>query len=110
MVATLSQLILVWLPLFHSRLNKELAAVYIETMKTNSTVTKLLLPNCDIDDASVAALAKGLKEDSTLTELDLSYNAIGEIGADALANGLKENSTLTGLDLSYNAIHWRRRC
>ncbi|XP_015772428.1 PREDICTED: protein NLRC3-like [Acropora digitifera] len=86
------------------RLNKELAAVYIETMKTNSTVTRLLLPNCDIDDASVAALAKGLKEASTLTELDLSYNAIGEIGADALANGLKENSTLTGLDLSYNAI------
>jgi len=86
------------------RLNKELAAVYIETMKTNSTVTRLLLPNCDIDDASVAALAKGLKEDSTLTELDLSYNAICEIGANALANGLKENSTLTGLDLSYNAI------
>ncbi|XP_044167462.1 nucleotide-binding oligomerization domain-containing protein 2-like isoform X1 [Acropora millepora] len=86
------------------RLNKELAAVYIETMKTNSTVTTLLLPNCDIDDASVAALAKGLKEDSTLTKLDLSYNAIGEIGADALANGLKENSTLTALDLSYNAI------
>ncbi|XP_068748835.1 NLR family CARD domain-containing protein 3-like isoform X2 [Montipora capricornis] len=114
-------------------LNRELAAVCIETMKTDSTVTSLQLGDCNIDDASFAALsellrkenstlewlylsdnaigevgadalAKGLKENSTLTSLNLFYNAIGDVGADALAKGLKENSTLTSLDLSNNAI------
>ncbi|XP_068748847.1 NLR family CARD domain-containing protein 3-like isoform X2 [Montipora capricornis] len=118
---------------FCDGLNRELAAVCIETMKTNSTVTSLDLSAGNIDDASFAALAellrrenstlerlylfgneigdvgadalaKGLKKNSTLTELDLPYNAIGEVGANALAKGLKENSTLTELNLSNNAI------
>ncbi|XP_068748870.1 NLR family CARD domain-containing protein 3-like isoform X2 [Montipora capricornis] len=85
-------------------LNKELAAVCIETMKTNSTVTRLHLRQCNVDDASASALAERLKENSTLTSLTLSYNAIGDVGADALAEGLKENSTLTSLNLSNNGI------
>ncbi|XP_067029415.1 NLR family CARD domain-containing protein 3-like isoform X2 [Acropora muricata] len=85
-------------------LNKELAAVAIETMKTNSTVTKLFLCWCHIDDASADALAEGLKENSTLKSLHLPGNAIGEVGAGALSKGLKENSTLTSLDLSNNPI------
>ncbi|XP_068670281.1 NLR family CARD domain-containing protein 3-like isoform X3 [Montipora foliosa] len=85
-------------------LNRELTAVGIETMKTNSTVTLLNVCKCNIDDASAAALAELLKENSTLTSLGLSNNAIGDVGADALAKGLKENSTLTSLGLSNNAI------
>ncbi|XP_068670270.1 nucleotide-binding oligomerization domain-containing protein 2-like isoform X2 [Montipora foliosa] len=84
--------------------NRELAAVCIETMKTNSTVTSLILYGCNIDDASAAALAELLRENSTLTRLQLSDNPIGDVGADALAKGLKENSTLTELYLSNNAI------
>ncbi|XP_044171374.1 NLR family CARD domain-containing protein 3-like [Acropora millepora] len=110
-------------------LTKELVAVCIETLKTNSTVTKLILYDCNIDDANAAelagqlkenskltllalsacnvgadALAKGLKENSTLTSLYLSACNIGEVGADALAKGLKENSTLTSLHLYHNQI------
>ncbi|XP_067029230.1 nucleotide-binding oligomerization domain-containing protein 2-like [Acropora muricata] len=85
-------------------LTKELVAVCIETLKTNSTVTGLVLNNCDIDDANADALAKGLKENSTLTSLNLSYNQIGDVGVDALAKGLKQNSTLTSLNLRYNQI------
>ena len=98
-----SYLILGRLPLFHSSLNKELAAVCIETMKTNSTLTRLELCECDIDDAS-AALAEQLKENSTLQELDFDNCAISKVAADALGKGLKENSTLTVLDLSNNGI------
>ncbi|XP_044163737.1 nucleotide-binding oligomerization domain-containing protein 2-like [Acropora millepora] len=85
-------------------LTKELVAVCIETLKTNSTVTGLVLNDCDIDDANAAELAGQLKENSTLTSLDLSVNQIGDVGADALAKGLKENSTLTSLSLSANNI------
>ena len=67
---------LVWLPLSLCRLNKELVAMCIETMKANSTVTTLYLSSCRIDDANVDALAKGLKENSTLKSLDLSINQI----------------------------------
>ncbi|XP_015775400.1 PREDICTED: nucleotide-binding oligomerization domain-containing protein 2-like isoform X3 [Acropora digitifera] len=112
-----------------SRLNKELVAVCIEALKTNSTVTRLVVHDCNIDDANAAelagqlkenstlqlsgnrvgnegadALAKGLKENSTLTSLILDYNQIGDVGADALAKGLKENSTLTLLYLSGNQV------
>ena len=86
---------LVWLPFSHSRLTKELVAVCIETLKTNSTVTGLDLFGCNFDDAIAAELAGMLKENSTLTSLHLSDNQIGDVGADALAKGLKENSTLT---------------
>ncbi|XP_015756439.1 PREDICTED: nucleotide-binding oligomerization domain-containing protein 2-like isoform X3 [Acropora digitifera] len=89
---------------FCYRLNKELGAVCIDSMKTNSTVTDLSLSFCGIDDASAAALAEQFQENSTLTSLNLSYNAIGEVGVDALAKGLKGNSTLTTLRLSSNAI------
>ncbi|XP_067029168.1 protein NLRC3-like isoform X2 [Acropora muricata] len=110
-------------------LPEELAAVCIETLKTNSTVTTLVIYACNIDDANAAelagqvkenstlqlsgnsignegagALAKGLKENSTLTSLNLRYNQIGYVGADALAKALEENSTLTSLDLSQNQI------
>ena len=88
---------LVWLPLSHSRLTKEVVAVCIETFKTNSTVTKLYLCLGVIDDAIAAELAGVLKKHSTLTSLCLSRNQIGDVGADALAKGLKENSTLTCL-------------
>ncbi|XP_015750067.1 PREDICTED: nucleotide-binding oligomerization domain-containing protein 2-like, partial [Acropora digitifera] len=89
---------------FFYGLHKELAAVCIETIKTNSTITALYLCHCGIDDESPTTLAEQLKGNLTLTFLDLSNNAIGKVGADALAKGLRENSTLTELTLSYNAI------
>ncbi|XP_067029222.1 NLR family CARD domain-containing protein 3-like isoform X2 [Acropora muricata] len=87
-----------------SGLTKELVAVCTETLKTNSTPTKLVLRDCNIDHANAAELAGLLKENSTLTSLTLCDCAIDKVGADALAKGLKENSTLTLLDLSHNQI------
>ena len=69
---TLSYLMLVWLPLSHSRLTKELVAVCIETLKTNSTITEVFLNGGNIDDAIAAELTVMLKENSTLTSLDLA--------------------------------------
>ncbi|XP_015748912.1 PREDICTED: NACHT, LRR and PYD domains-containing protein 12-like, partial [Acropora digitifera] len=85
-------------------LTKELVGVCIEILKTNSTLTELVLRLCNIDHANAAELAGLLKENSTLASLCLESNAIGKVGADALAKGLKENSTLTSLDLTHNKI------
>ncbi|XP_044162974.1 nucleotide-binding oligomerization domain-containing protein 2-like [Acropora millepora] len=85
-------------------LTKELGAVCIETLKTNSTVRGLVFLDGDIGHANAAELAGKLKENSTLTSLRLVRNVIGNEGADALAKGLKENSTLTSLRLEHNQI------
>ncbi|XP_015768066.1 PREDICTED: uncharacterized protein LOC107346764 [Acropora digitifera] len=76
------------------RLTKEFVAVCIETLKTNSTVTKLVLHGCDIDDANAAEV----------TGLLIGHRWTCYVGADALAKGLKENSTLTSLCFSGSRI------
>lgn len=67
-------LILTWLPLSHSSLDKEVTAVAVEIMETNSTFANLYFFECHIDCANADTLAKGLKENSTLTKLTLSFN------------------------------------
>ncbi|XP_015780700.1 PREDICTED: NACHT, LRR and PYD domains-containing protein 12-like [Acropora digitifera] len=71
-------------------LHKELAAVFIESIKANSTITALCLCGCGIDDVGPTKLGEQLKGNLTLTLLNLSNNSIGNVGADALANGLKK--------------------
>ena len=102
-----SHLMLVWLPLSHSRLNNELAAVCIDSTKTNSTVTDMSLSSCGIDDASAAALAEPLQENSTLTSLELCDNAIGDVGADSLVKGLKKK---LNADIAEFVLYCNWRC
>ena len=77
---------------------------FYEVLRTNSTVTKVIMPACRVGDQSAAAIAEALKVNSTITELDLSGNGIGEQGAAALAEALRVNSAITELDLSGNEI------
>ena len=63
----------------------------------------------DIGDEGVIAISEALKTNSTLTELMLdstwhSKNKIGPAGAQALADMLKVNSPLMDLNLSLNGI------
>jgi len=75
-----------------------------EALKTNTTLTSIYLNGNEIGADGTHALAKALKTNSTLTSIDLSENQIGSEGTQALAEALKTNSTLTLLNLSYNNI------
>lgn len=77
---------------------------FSEALKSNTTLSALLLSHNDIEPLGVKALSSALKVNSTLTNLDLSYNKIGSSGAQALADALQINTALTKLDLTFNEI------
>ncbi|GMH52903.1 hypothetical protein TrLO_g10241 [Triparma laevis f. longispina] len=81
----------------------------------SSTLEKMNLEQCQLDDTSVREisfhLATTMCPDTdmplhlcTLQTLNLSHNKFGDSAAIALAEGLKGNSSVTELDLSYNSI------
>ncbi|KAL9974407.1 hypothetical protein ACROYT_G011433 [Oculina patagonica] len=81
-----------------------LAGPFFEALKSNTTLSTLLLGYNEIELSGVKALSGALKVNSTLTNLDLSGNKIGSPGAEALSDALQINTTLTSLDLSKNEI------
>ena len=77
---------------------------FSEALKSNTTLSTLLLSRNEIEPSGVKALSSALKVNSTLTNLDLSENKIGSSGALDLADALQINTALTKLDLSDNEI------
>ena len=84
------------------KIDKTLAVLLSNFLKTNTTVTSLILTR-SLQDGAVA-LAECLKYNASLTELHLRCNEIGADGAAALGECLKYNTSLTELDLSCNEI------
>ncbi|KAF9425123.1 hypothetical protein BGZ76_003407, partial [Entomortierella beljakovae] len=89
--------------LFPQSLNSEFKH-FLNTLKTNTTLTSLNLRNNVIGNEGALTLSKALKTSTVLTCLNLMNNLIGKEGALALSEALKTNTTLTDLYLGYNSI------
>jgi Leucine Rich repeat len=70
----------------------------------NTSITRLELCHCYIDDGAACCIARMLERNAMLRELFVQSNGIGDVGAVALAKALETNSTLIELDLFDNKI------
>ncbi|KAL9976659.1 hypothetical protein ACROYT_G013983 [Oculina patagonica] len=75
-----------------------------ETLKINTTLTRLDLRGKQIDDNGARSLSEVLKVNASLTNLDVSENKIGHRGAKSIFEALEHNATLTSLNASKNNI------
>ncbi|KAL0242426.1 hypothetical protein GEMRC1_004989 [Eukaryota sp. GEM-RC1] len=87
-----------------ARQRTSVSMLFIEALKTNTTVTNVNLIYNSIGDEGVRALAEALKVNTTVTSVVLRDNSIGDEGAKALAEALKVNVTVTSVDLQDNSI------
>jgi hypothetical protein len=85
---------------------KQSDALHIQNvLRTSRHLTKLSLPENDIDDDLCKAIVGGLVRNTTLLHLDLSHNRIGDGGATALGVVLlQKDLELQSLDLGDNEI------
>ncbi|MBP9877433.1 MAG: hypothetical protein KBF71_03765 [Alphaproteobacteria bacterium] len=75
-----------------------------DALRSNNSLTSIVIWQGQIGDAGAKALAAALQENRTLKELLLPANRIGNEGAQAFAAALKVNTTLTALSLSGNSV------
>jgi Ran GTPase-activating protein (RanGAP) involved in mRNA processing and transport len=68
----------------------------------NTTLTKLSLLSCGVDDISVQRLVNSLATNTNLEEIKLEVNKITDVGAQAMGELLKINKTLKTLSLMGN--------
>jgi len=75
-------------------------------LRSNSSLTKLLLRNSQLGDEGVGALSDGLKQNgnSAVRVLDLASNGIGANGAAKLAGLLSLSVSIAKLDLAANKL------
>ena len=77
-----------------------------KVLEDNTTLERLALFRCSINNNGCTALANMLERNSTLQILRLDDNCIGDIGATNLAHALCSNKSLRILDLKGNSdIH-----
>ena len=97
------------------KMKKKPIEVLSDLVGETSTLERLVMEKCDLDDSSLRTLSTNIATQMclvtdmplhlcTLTKLNLSHNKFGDSGAIGLAEGLKKNASLTELDLSYNLI------
>lgn len=75
-----------------------------DALKSNNSLTSIVIWQGQIGDAGAKALAAALQENRTLKDLQLPNNRIGDKGAGDFAAALKVNTTLTALSLSGNSV------
>ena len=85
-------------------IDKEGLMILVESLRLNTTLTKLYLSGNHIGDTVISVLSSSLKENTTLKELILDHNEIGYEGAMSLASLLRVNNTLNELFLNHNYI------
>jgi hypothetical protein len=73
---------------------------FIESLKKNSTVKKIELPNTLLGDDGAKTISEFLKLKPNLTEINISSNLLTSVGINALAEALKCNHTLCVLNMS----------
>uniref|UniRef100_A0A673BST8 NLR family CARD domain-containing protein 3-like n=1 Tax=Sphaeramia orbicularis TaxID=375764 RepID=A0A673BST8_9TELE len=75
-----------------------------EALKTNRTLTKLILCSNQLGDKGTVALAEALTINQTLLSLQLQSNSISNRGMTALTKALRLNHGLVSLNLRENSI------
>lgn len=85
---------------FNRKMGKGAAEIAC-ALKENTSLEKVYLCSCDIDDETVNKIALALQENkkTALKTIDLSGNKITNAGAERLVQALKENSTIEEIDL-----------
>lgn len=74
-------------------------------LAVDSTIEKLYLGHCDLNDDDMQLLAAAIRRNTTLVQLALPFNQITDVGAAVLAErGLRHNETLGFLTMAGNAI------
>ncbi|KAL3915351.1 MAG: hypothetical protein SGILL_005696 [Bacillariaceae sp.] len=76
-------------------------------LEQSRSLRVLSLPNCEIGDEEVAALASSIKANKEVLPIEsiqLSFNAISHKGMEALANALWGSTTLKQLEVDNNEI------
>lgn len=93
------------LNLFALKLNNAQVESLAQALKTNTTITLLILGNSGFGDPGAIALAEALSSNTTLASLFLGDNKIGDEGSKAFGQLLTTNTTLRCLYLWRNEIH-----
>jgi hypothetical protein len=73
-------------------------------LRSNTTVTTLVLNYNQIGDQGAKDLADAVRHSTTMTWMNLRNNQIGDQGAKDLADGVRHSTTMTTLHLRYNQI------
>ncbi|CAG9569770.1 conserved hypothetical protein [Leishmania major strain Friedlin] len=73
-------------------------------LRSNATVTKLVLDFNPLEDAGVRELCTGLQWNSSLTSLSLQYCGVSSVGAGDIASRIVKESNVSVLSLRGNAI------
>jgi len=84
--------------------HKNLAKTLSNTLKGNTTLTRLHLRRTRIGNEGIEVLREVLKSNNTLQYLDFSANLIGDKGIHELSEAMKLNTSVTELHLSWNPI------
>ena len=82
----------------------EASTQLVESLRDNTTLTRLSLFKSCLGNADAMQLAECLRFNTTLKSLDFSYNGIDDAGATHLAQILQDNAALTSLGLHHNRI------
>ena len=75
------------------------SVVLAEMSSCNKSLTELNLGGCDIPEAGLREIARGLLKNTSLKKLDISHNKPGMEGSVALGEMLSSNKSLTELNL-----------
>mmetsp|Transcript_5633 Transcript_5633/g.8266 ORF Transcript_5633/g.8266 Transcript_5633/m.8266 type:complete len:362 (-) Transcript_5633:1824-2909(-) len=90
---------------FNTKLGSSGAKCLCSGLQTNSTLKKLSMKHCSIDDAAGEALSKMLSFSKlAIASLDLTSNRLGGRGLLLMSQGLLENKNLASLRLTDNGI------
>ncbi|CAJ1018260.1 putative Leucine Rich repeat [Leishmania shawi] len=73
-------------------------------LRSNATVTQLVLDFNPLEDAGVRELCSGLQWNSSLTSLSLQYCGVSSVGAGDIASRVVKESNVSVLSLRGNAI------
>jgi len=92
------------LVLTYNQIGSDGAQLLAEALKSNTTLTTVDIAGNKIGSDGVQLLVESLKSNTTLDTVDIAGNQIGPVGAQSLAEALKSNTTLTTLDLACNEI------